>query len=164
MLLGLAGCSSPGPSAQAYNLRQFPAVPRDTLFARAEQALLELGYQPDKVDEAKGLLTSVPVIGDGRGEPTRGGIALGSTTVRTMAEIRIVPSGGGCSVYCRVVIQQLTTAAHAMFMQDRGASDVPSDTPIDREGATTAEQNEVWTTIRRDRAKERAILEAIGDA
>jgi len=40
-------------------------------------------------------------------------------------------------------------------------SDLPTDTPIDREGATTQEQNTVWRTIGRDKSKERSILDII---
>lgn len=50
-----------------------------------------------------------------------------------------------------------------MFRHDHRVSDIPDDTPIDRDAATTTEQNTVWRTIRRDKAAERRILEAILD-
>jgi hypothetical protein len=49
-----------------------------------------------------------------------------------------------------------------MYAADRSGSDLPGQqTAIDRDAATTAEQNTVWRTLRRDTAAERQILDAI---
>jgi hypothetical protein len=49
-----------------------------------------------------------------------------------------------------------------MFASDRSGSDTPGDyTAINRDAATTAEQNSVWRTLRRDRAAERNIIAEI---
>ncbi len=62
---------------------------------------------------------------------------------------------------CRVLIQEQTTQAHRLFERDHRGYDTPTDTPIEREAATTVRQNTVWRTNRRDRRSERAILEAV---
>jgi hypothetical protein len=158
----LAGCAAPGPTAQNFLVRHATDLPRDAVFARAEVALLELGYQIDRADSAEGVLTTQPVMG-AESAKSASGFGLGRVTVRTVAEVRVQAAETGSTVFCRVRVEQLATASHAAFLQDRGASDLPSQTPIDREGATTEEQNAVWTMIRRDRAKERAIIGAILD-
>jgi len=66
-------------------------------------------------------------------------------------------------VFCRVEVQERTTQALRMLSLDQRSSDVPDRTAIEREAATTVEQNTVWQTTRRDRAAERAILETITD-
>lgn len=163
-VFALTGCAAPGPTAQNYLLRHAADVPPGALFGRAEVALLELGYEIDRADPAAGVLTTRPVSGT-ESARSASGFGLGRVTVRTIAEVRVQPADTGSTLFCRVRVEELTTASHAAFLQDRGASDLPSQTPIDREGATTEAQNSVWTMVRRDRAKERAIIHAIlGDS
>lgn len=51
-----------------------------------------------------------------------------------------------------------------MFASDRSGSDTPGDyTAINRDAATTTEQNTVWRTVRRDKSVERNILNAIAE-
>ena len=84
-----------------------------------------------------------------------------SSRLRRLATVRVGQGAGVVNVYARVALQEQTTEAHRMFQRDHAISDIPGDTPIDREAATTSEQNTVWRTIGRDRAAERRILEAI---
>jgi hypothetical protein len=82
--------------------------------------------------------------------------------LRRIALIHVVPEAeGGTGVYCQVTIQQQTTEAYRMFQQDRELSDAPGQTAIERDAATTTEQNTVWRNVRRDKAAERRILEAV---
>ena len=82
--------------------------------------------------------------------------------MRRIVEVRVADSGGAGKVFCRVLIQEQTTQAYRMFASDRSGSDAPGEyTPINRDAATTAEQNTVWRTVRRDKSAERQILDAI---
>ncbi len=79
-----------------------------------------------------------------------------------MVEVRVADSGGAARVFCRVLIQEQTTQGHRMFASDRSGSDTPGDyTAINRDAATTTEQNTVWRTLRRDKSAERQILDMI---
>jgi hypothetical protein len=73
----------------------------------------------------------------------------------------VAQNGNDVNVYCKVVVQEQTTETHRMFAQDSTLSDVPHDTAIDRDAATTTQQNTVWRTVQRDKAAERRILEAV---
>jgi len=81
--------------------------------------------------------------------------------MRRVAQVRVGTSEGGVKVFCRVAVQRQTTEAYRMFDRDRRVSDVPGDTPIERDAATTPEQNTVWETVRRDMTAERLILQNI---
>jgi hypothetical protein len=128
----------------------------------AQSALVGLGYAIDEVDDREGLITARPVIPGKRDESTVGGGRLTSRgETRRVAHLRVAEGGGGVKIYCKVVIQKQTTEAYRMLERDRRASDVPGDTPIERDAATTPRQNTVWETVRRDTAAERLILQTI---
>ena len=50
-----------------------------------------------------------------------------------------------------------------MFSSAYARDDVPNDTAIDRDAATTKEQNTVWEPVGRDKSAERIIVQAILD-
>jgi hypothetical protein len=137
----------------------------DTVFVldAAAEALIESGYEVERVDEAVGAVVAKPMKTTGAyGGLTRERRLSTPAQLRRMARIRIVPeAAGGTGVYCQVAIQQQTTEAYRMFQQDRQLSDAPGQTAIERDAATTTDQNTVWKTVRRDKAAERRILEAI---
>lgn len=87
--------------------------------------------------------------------------ATSRSRLRRVVHVRVTQSTDVVNVYCQVAIQEQTTEAHRMFRRNHMISDTPGETPIDREAATTDEQNIVWQTIGRDKAAERRILEAI---
>ena len=79
---------------------------------------------------------------------------------RQVAELRIVQKGTDVLAICRVRNQRLETAERASFAEQRG-DDRPSDTPIDRLGATSTYRQEDWVDVSRDRKTETMILDAI---
>lgn len=79
---------------------------------------------------------------------------------RLLAGLRIIQEGKHVLVQCRVRIERLDTAERAAFASERG-DDRPTDTPIDRAGASSADVREEWVRIGRDRQTEYLILEAI---
>ncbi len=81
--------------------------------------------------------------------------------VRRTASLEFTNRSGDLQAWCQVKIERLSTADHRVFAQQRQFDDTPTRTPIDGEGATTAEQNTVWTSAGRDEAMERTILSDI---
>ena len=128
----------------------------------AEQAMIELGYQIDRRDTVIGVLTSHPVELTGA-DAERGGRRLGTeNNQRSVAEVRVSRAGDSVNVFCKVVIEEQTTQTYRFFQQQYG-DDHADETAIDRDAGTTAKQNSVWSTVRRDRAAERAILAAVSE-
>lgn len=161
-IIALAGgCASTSQVTDPYAFRLFSSTDSATALARADAALTNLGYTVRLHDPDRGLIETMPFSGASRdSERPRIGSA-GRDAVRTIATVRVTPSGTGSRVACQVVVQQRSTQAHRLFRAHRSRSDLPSETPIELEGATTQDQNTVWRTLRRDRGRERAILAEI---
>ena len=145
-----------------YSVGQGRPGDRTVLLDTAEAALIGLGYRIERRDAVEGILTTQPVEAQAGLDHTRPTSLSSRGKTRRMVEVRVADSGGATKVFCRVLIQEQTTQAHRMFAADRSGSDTPGDfTAINRDAATTTEQNTVWRTLRRDRSAERQILDAI---
>ena len=158
-----AGCASSGPPPLGYGVRHIPNGDRSAVFDAAESALVSHGYTVDRADRTTGVITAQPVSTESLQEPGRGTSRRLSSRgeMRRLAKVRIARAGDVVSVYCRVIYQEKTTRAHRIFAQDRELTDTPGVTPIEREAATTEQQNIVWRDVRRDKAAEQRILRAI---
>lgn len=155
------GCAAPGAALRDYSVRPLPAGQTDAAFGAAEGVLLELGYEIRERDPAAGRLETVPIEST---EATMSeGASLRTARLRRVVQVRVMRDGEQARIYCNVSVQQLRTEAHRWLAFDRSSSDTPGQTPIEREAATTTEQNAVWETVDRDRAVERAILSAVLD-
>lgn len=142
--------------------RQVPGVNPSTLFTDAQQTLVGLGYRLDRVDAGAGVMTTQPTVAklDARSEGTR--VTLSSSRRgRRVVEVRVVEGASGVRVHCRVSIQLLNTEVYRMFRHEAAGADIPNETPIDLDAASTTKQSTVWETARRDRPAERQILDAI---
>ncbi len=155
---------------------------RRAVFQAAETALLERGYKLDRrnladfIERSSGVLRSVGsvvrTVPDG--DNPRGGrydvrwpagqFLSSRNRQRRVAQIRMDERQGQVNIYCRVTVQEQVTEATRMFARQYRGVDIPDDTPIDRDAATTNEQNTVWRTRRRDKAAERRILADVLDA
>ncbi len=123
---------------------------------------MDLGHAIDLRDATEGLLRTVPEESADGGERRDGSPRLSrGRLMRRVTEVRVLRGAGDSNLLCRVMIQEQATGAYRMHAQATRGSDVPNETAIDREAATTAEQNAVWQTVRRDRAAESAVLAAI---
>ena len=81
--------------------------------------------------------------------------------MRRTATLVVRPLGEGCVAKCRVQVERLDTADHRVFRRNDQFGDVPNETPIDREAAVSAKQDQVWTPMPRDRQLEREILNVL---
>lgn len=162
-----SGCASTGLSPLQYGHRRIEAGDRSVVFDAARDVLIDQGYRLESADPVAGVIITQPaaVASGFRGEQ---GLSLltgpgftSSRSMRRFAEVRLSQSITGINIYCKVALQRQATEALRMFQHDSTVSDIPSETAIEREGATTVEQNVFWQTVRRDKTAERRILEAI---
>ncbi|MHC5110370.1 MAG: hypothetical protein ACYTHJ_10880 [Planctomycetota bacterium] len=164
-----ASCQSTGPrapvrvepSVSAYSLRQVTGHP-SIVFRSAEVALTAEGFSLATRDFQRGVMTTAPLAGDpvadGRYTTTR----LGTRpAIQRIADLFVDDSTEPLKVYCRVVVQERATDAFQVQRMDVRTEDSPGSTPIERGAGTTRDQRHVWRTIRRDKRREREILEAI---
>ncbi len=162
LLLCIGGCEAPGPTPIDFGVRHVERRDRAALLDSAEAALINAGFAVERRDADQGLLTGVPVEGGSHDAPSRPGGLSSRSRTRRVAEVRLEPSADSFRVYCKVMVQEQVTRAYGMFNQERGGSDSPGEnTAINRDAATTTEQNTVWRTIRRDKPAERRILDSI---
>lgn len=163
-LLGylLCACAAPSPTPLNYSVRPSTLADRDALLDVAEAALLAAGWEIAERNPAAGRLVTVPIEGAPRADNRRLGVKVPSRIpTRRFVEIQVEEASGVQRVFCKVVVQEQVTQAARMFAEMRSDRESTSMTAIEKDAATTEEQNTVWRTIQRDQAEERELLEAI---
>lgn len=161
-LVLLTSCTAPSPTPMDYTVRHVQQRDRSASLDAAEAALIDLGYQIERRDPVEGVITTQPVEAQAGLDSARPVSLRTRPKTRRIVEVRVQNDGGATKVFCKVLIQEQTTEAHRMFASDRAGSDTPGDyTPINRDAATTAEQNTAWRAVRRDKSVERNVLDAI---
>ncbi len=157
-----AGCAAGAYQPRSFAARHVPSGDRQSLYEAALTVLVDLGYEIKSADPTTGVVTTESVRATQAGTPDSPGARWsGRRTLGRVAEVRISGTTEAVSLQCRVAVQELVTETHRILWQDRHATDVPNATAIDRGAGTTREQNMVWQTVRRDRAAERRILDAV---
>jgi hypothetical protein len=154
-LTTLSGCASVRPSAAQYSVRRVAAT-REALLDSAEIVLGEMGYSVARRDAAGGVLVTHPV--EGRSAALRAG--GDGRTARRVVEVRVEAGPDGQRVFCKAAVQEQASHEYQM-LRAAGGDEGIGETAIERDAATTAEQNVLWRTVSRDRALERKILDAI---
>jgi len=159
----IAGCGAPAVSPVTFSVRLVEGADRIRVLDAAEAALIDQGFRIERRDPTSNSLRSFPLEGPASesGERTLRSRMSARRGIRRVAEVRVEDTPEGIRAACKVAVQQQTTQTHRFFARERAGVDAPEDTPIDRDAATTEEQNTVWQTVQRDRAAERAILDAI---
>ncbi len=87
----------------------------------------------------------------------------GESTLRRRATLKLLPRTQGPIARLQIDIERRDTAArNAIPASSSRISDLPGhETAIDRDAATTRQQNTVWTRVRRDTSLERALLKEL---
>ena len=131
--------------------------------------LIDAGYRIDRADSAAGVIVTKPIFALDA-ESLRRAMARDRHPdaqrrtrgrFRAIVDIHIAKAPETVNVFCKVAIQQQTTEAYRMFSREHRPSDLPTDTAIERDAATTTKQNVVWQTITRDKPTERKLLQAV---
>lgn len=162
VLWPLAGCmdSATMEAEQQRVIRD--AEPEEVLTAAA--AVLQREFGRVKVDRAAGRITTGPVeFSTERESGTARDLYRGRSTMRRIAQFGVARSGGQTVARLRVDVERRDTERQAVMRpRTYRLTDNPGqETPVDDDAATTAEQNSVWTRVRRDRTLERAILDEL---
>ena len=161
LLVGAVGCAGPKPTALNYNVLRLSGASEAAVFDAASRALGER-FNLNRSDRTAGILEAAPKEGVGPGQSGRlGDVVAVPRRERRVAEMRVENEGGIVKVYCKVLVQEYDTQAHQMFTREHAIDDLPTDTPADRDAATTTDQNSVWRGKRRDGVMEREILQAV---
>jgi hypothetical protein len=130
----------------------------------AATVVLQREFGRVKVDRAARHITTAPVeFATERESGTARDLYRGRSTMRRVAQFDVGRNGGQTVARLRVDVERRDTERQAM-MQPRPnrLSDNPGqETPIDVDAATSAQQNTVWTLVRRDRTLERALLDEL---
>lgn len=167
LLVGLlAGCLDPGgagsPNVSRWSALSLPDAPRAAAFDAGVHAMRQW-FTVAEASPAKGLIRGASKEYEQEGGTGRfRDAAVGYRNhLRRSATLLIRERSSGCVASCEVRVQRLDTADHRLFHQNRQFSDVPSDTPIDRDAGISPQQAQVWTDLPRDRKLERQILDVL---
>lgn len=154
-----SGCATPGPTPLTYSVRRIAPQEVPGILERARMAVEADGFGVAELNPAEGFLVSRLLAIDSAvaGERTW----RDRRATRKLATVRVIRGEDELNVFCKVEIQKQATETYRFFHQERSRSDVPDETAIDRDAATTTEQNTVWETIYRDKTAERRILQKI---
>jgi hypothetical protein len=158
----IAGCEA--ESGLGYTVRALPVSSDEQAVTAAQDAFREhFRIEHSSMGPAVLLeLRSLPAEGTQQGGTGRLGDEMLSAParVRRVAMLRLARRGEQLRAFCQVRQQRLDTSEMEMFRRDQQRLDVPTETPIDQQGATR-EQEAVWTDVGRDTALEREIIASL---
>lgn len=169
LLTILAGCNSGGgegvvdrPRVEGWSQRRASGVSVDRA-TEATKASLQQWFGRVNVQPGSTLLVQggpSEYAQKGGGDRIRDTVGFNNRLRRT-ATVQIRAIDDGCQIQCVVERQRLDTADHRVLQENRGGSDVPNATPIERDAGLTRDQQDSWTDLPRDRDMERTILNSI---
>lgn len=159
--VAVTGCSQPRATPLNYKVVRLSGATEEAVFDAAVGALSE-HFTVSRSDPVTGILEGAPIEGVRTGGSGRlGDLVSAPHRQRRVAQMRVESSGTTVKVFCKVLVQMCDTPAHQMYGQEHALHDLPTDTPAQREAATTTEQNSVWRNKYRDKALESEILRAV---
>lgn len=158
LLFPLTGCTQ-GLETSRVQSRVIPAASVDEVF-RAAHVLLRREFGPLKIEADAHRAVSRPVEYRTASESGTARDLYGArSTMRRIAHFSVTRRGDDAVARLRIDIERQDTARREVFQPDRyRLSDAPGQTAIQRDAATSARQNTVWTFVKRDRRLERALL------
>lgn len=165
LLAGLAGCATSGGRFEGDQQRTLRDADPDVVLAEAA-VILKREFGRLTVDEAGRRIETVPhEFTTARGSGTARDLYGGQSVMRRTARFRVGQRGAATIAALRIDIDRRdTTRQRIMHPRGHRLGDAPGhETPIDRDAATTYQQNTVWTRIGRDTRLERAILAELQD-
>lgn len=158
LLSALAGCAQ-GLETRRFQSRIIGSASADEVF-RAAQVLLRREFGALKIEPEMRRIVSQPVEYRTVSESgTARDLYRGRSTMRRVAHFAVGRRGDGAVARLRIDIERQDTARREAFQPERNRlSDAPGRTPIERDAATSTQQNTVWTFVKRDRRLERVLL------
>ncbi len=163
-VMGATGCSeqSQGPTRVGYSIREIPFGSRAIVVPTAAKAVRAQGFEVARMDATEGIVETYPIESQ-EAETARpvSGVLGRTRRVRRVAHVHVLPANEAVKVACKVVIEEYETEARRLRAREHTISDIPSETPAERDAATSEAQNASWRVCGRDRAMEQQILETI---
>jgi hypothetical protein len=167
-LAALAGCSEMGGSdigserTEGWSQAILPNVSSDEAFDAGVHAMRQW-FRLEEISEPDGVVRSAVTEYDQKGGTGRiRDAAIGyKNRMRHQATLMVTPQGAGSVVKCMVSVERLDTADHRVFRDQGQFQDYPSETPIDRDAGISSSQDQVWTSMPRDRKLEQDILSVL---
>lgn len=159
--IALTGCA-PGVDARSFQSRVIRDAAPDDVF-HAAQTILRREFGPLEIESDARRLASRPVEYRTTSESgSARDLYGGRSTMRRIARFSVAPRGDGAVARLGIDVERLDTARREAFQPDRyRLTDAPSQTPIERDAATSTRQNTIWTFVKRDLRFERALLTEI---
>lgn len=138
------------------------AADADTVFAAA-QSTLRRDFDRLVIDRAARRIDSNPQEYTTQTESgTSRDWVKGGTNMRRTARLVVAPKGDASIVRLRIDREREDVSVRQAYVGETGRlSDSPSQTPIERDAATTTRQNATWVAAGRDGRLEREILEQL---
>jgi len=148
----LSGCSRPMPGASM----SLGRVDYDQAFQAGRETLAQ-HFPAVQVDRRLGVITTSPIPLD-----ELQARLLTPAATRKVATFRLKRERSEIIANLEVALQrQDSSAASHLARMTMRYDPCPTQTPAELEAASTAEQVETWTTFRRDRQLEHAILQQL---
>lgn len=161
----LAGCSEWGDTrivgerTDGWSQTILPNVSRDEAFDAGVHAMRQW-FRLDEISPEDGVVRSTAAEYDQKGGTGRiRDAAIGyRNRMRHKATLIVIGQGTGSVAKCLVSVERLDTADHRVFRDNERFQDYPTETPIDRDASVSTDQDQVWTSMPRDRKLEQEIL------
>ncbi|MEK6674684.1 MAG: hypothetical protein AABZ47_03410 [Planctomycetota bacterium] len=158
MALALCSCVSTRPANVNASVRRVSGIDRQIILDTAEVVLLDREYLINERDDRAGMLRTKPIEGAGAAGDRQSAPLHRRGRTRRIVDVILNEDGNGVRIHCKVVVQEQDTQSMRLMSREQSGHEPYSDTPIDRDAATTDEQNTYWQTVRRDRLAERELL------
>ena len=157
LLLG-TGCAQDF-AAPRYQTSIIRGAAPDEVFQSA-QVILRREFGPLLAEPEAGRIVTQPVEYQTSSDSgTARDLYRGRSTMRRTAHFSVNRHADGAVARLRIDVERQDTARQEAFQPERQRmSDNPGQTPIERDAATTAQQNTVWTFVKRDVRLERELL------
>ncbi|RIK65512.1 MAG: hypothetical protein DCC65_12580 [Planctomycetota bacterium] len=151
-----------GPQTRGWSQTNLPGVSADAAFEAAAAATRQWFSVDEISPETRTVRSRVQEFDQKGGTGRIRDAALQyRNRMRRSATVVVEDTGAGCVAKCVVRVQRLDTADHRVFRDQNRFDDYPTETPIDGEAGVSAEKEDVWTDMPRDRQLEREILDAL---
>lgn len=158
---GVGGCANTAETRR-FKTRVIRDADPDAVFA-AVQTVMRREFGRIRLESRSRSFTTDPVAYQTTSESgTARDLYGAASTMRQIARCSVGKRRDGAIVRLRVDIQRQDTRSSESLRQDQyRLSDAPAYTPIERDAATSEEQNTVWTFVRRNARLERELLAEI---
>lgn len=164
----LTGCASSDATVaeQRATGGATPQTFRNVSVARvyeAGAAAMGESFESVRISHARGMIEAGPQSYTQQGGTQRVTDAALRPTyhMRRFGTLWISEDEDGVHVNCQVRVQRMDTTDYRSLRTHEEFSDLPTETPIDKDAGLTADQRQAWTELARDQTLERQLLGAI---